>query len=388
MLLAVSWAVVMTAGTLGTAQSIQLPRPVPSFNQAYTQGPGAWGHCPLGSDGCPDKLWMTGCLVAAFASVLAYYDVEVSVSASASCTGRARTGMDPGILNDWLRSVGGFGRCAQDQAGSCCLVWARLPAEIEITTHVDRNDVGLNPVTPVVLDHALRQGYPIIAGVHWGPTCSPGSSQTRDCHWVVITGKRGNTYTIIDPYNHDHTSPNGVRTTLDAGVHGAYSINRYVVVRPSSLSAQDWAVQRIPSQASYQPGDRVQLKLSAPSGLPNSRLYARVTTPSGQVQYAVVDAAGRGVLSSTRASLLSTFASTREDWVVYDRTVATQDVGSWVWEFWSEPMDAPGAVQRRQWVVYEVSPSYLSSGWIAFSLILILTIAAATYFLAFAPGAE
>ncbi len=212
------------------AQTIDLPRAVPPFNQAYTDGADAWGNCPLGTGGCPDQICTTGCLTTAFASVLAYYGVEVPVSSEHSCTGRARSGMDPGILNDWLREHRAYGHCAQDPFGDCCLVWERLPDGVELTFHVNRSDVGLNPVASVVIDHALRQGRPIIAGVHWGATCHGGTGQTEDCHWVILTGKVGETYSIIDPFNADSTSPYGIRTTLEAGVHGAYIIDRFVIV--------------------------------------------------------------------------------------------------------------------------------------------------------------
>jgi hypothetical protein len=47
---------------------------------------------------------------------------------------------------------------------------------------------------------------------------------------VVLTGKAGATYTIVDPYNPDTTSPTGLRTTLDKGSRGNYIIDRFVVV--------------------------------------------------------------------------------------------------------------------------------------------------------------
>ena len=211
-------------------QSIDLPHPVPPFNQAYADGPDAWGNCSLGTAGCPDKVRTTGCLTTAFASVLAYYEVEVHVASEDSCTGRARTGMDPGILNDWLRANDAYGHCAQDPIGNCCLVWERLPDGVELTFHVNRSDVGLNPVASVVIDHSLRQGRPVIAGVHWSAFCHGDSGQTEDCHWVVLIGRTDGTYSIIDPYNADASSPYGIRTTLDAGVHGAYIIDRFVIV--------------------------------------------------------------------------------------------------------------------------------------------------------------
>ena len=229
-------------GVAAVGQGIELPRDVPPFNQAYTDGPNAWGDCPLGTGGCPDQVCTTGCLTTAFASVLAYYGVEVSVARGDSCTGRARSGMDPGILNDWLRANGAYGRCVQDPVGNCCLVWGRLPVGVELTFHVNRSDVGVNPVASVVIDHALRQGRPVVAGVHWGASCHGATGQSEDCHWVVLTAKTGDTYSIVDPYNADATSPYGIRTTLDAGVHGAYVIDRFVIVEydPSETStAQD-----------------------------------------------------------------------------------------------------------------------------------------------------
>lgn len=212
------------------AETSSLPRQMPAFNQAYRNGPNAWGDCALGTNGCPDQIHTTGCLITAFASVLAYYGVEVRVPASASCTGHSRSGMDPGILNDWLRASRGYGHCSQDPTGDCCLAWDQLPEAIDLVFHSNRSDVGISPVASVVIDHALRQGNPVIAGVHWGAFCRGDSGQSEDCHWVILTGKVGDTYAIVDPYNTDSTSPYGVRTTLEAGVHGSYIIDRFVVI--------------------------------------------------------------------------------------------------------------------------------------------------------------
>ena len=246
-------------------QPIELPRPVPPFNQAYTDGPGAWGSCPLGTDGCPDQVCTTGCLTTAFASVLAYYGVEVSVEAGGSCTGRGRTGMDPGILNDWLRAHDAYGHCARDPIGNCCLAWERLPDGVELTFHVNRSDFGLNAVASVVIDHALRQGHPVIAGVHWGAFCHGDSGQTEDCHWVVLTGKVGETYSIIDPYNGDSSSPYGIRTSLDAGVHGAYVIDRFVIVEYDAAAAPSGEGNSVPVReiAAEDPGGSSALVLLA-----------------------------------------------------------------------------------------------------------------------------
>jgi len=235
--LAVAAAIAATGSIPVLSESIDLPKRVPSFNQNYTEGPGAWGNCILGTGGCPDLICTTGCLVTAFASVLGYYDVVLSIPASESCAGKAQRGMDPGILNDWLRANGGFGACPQDPMGSCCLAWNELPGNVQLKFYENRSVADLNPVAAVVIDHALRSGHPVVAGVHWGAVCRAGSSQSEDCHWVVLTGKIGNTYTIVDPINLDPSDPQGLRTTLDAGTRGAYIIDRYVVVEQVESTA-------------------------------------------------------------------------------------------------------------------------------------------------------
>jgi len=213
------------------AESISLPRPVPSFNQNYTDGTNNWGICSLGMASCPDTVWESGCLVTAVASTLAYYGVTVDVSAAQSSTGHARSGMDPGILNDWLRAHNGF--------ESCNLVWEAIPNSVTLTQYVNRSEVGLNPVASIVIDYALRQGNPVIAGVHWNTVCRSGSSQSENCHWIVITGKVGDTYAIMDPINWDTSSRTGVSTTLDRGTKGAYVIDRYYVVAPAPPADSD-----------------------------------------------------------------------------------------------------------------------------------------------------
>lgn len=249
---------------LADAETILLPHGLPTFNQNYTDGLNAWGSCALGTGGCPDRISTTGCLVTAFASVLAYYQIEVTVPASVSCTGRARSGMDPGILNDWLQAHGGYGRCSSDPIGSCCLVWDRLPDGVELTFHANRSDAGLNPISSVVIDHALRSGWPVVAGVHWSAFCRPGTTQSEDCHWVVVMGKIGDTYTIMDPMNPDPANSQGVRTTLNAGTRGAYTIDRFVVVAPTSdISAQEPSTEQPtqPRVADEAPGGASALAL-------------------------------------------------------------------------------------------------------------------------------
>ena len=372
--------ILLLPAATGVSQTIDLPRTVPSYNQAYTDGTGAWGHCPLGTHGCPDEIWMTGCLITAFSSVLAYYEIDVMVPARSSCTGQARSGMDPGLFNDWLREAGGYGRCAQDPAGNCCLIWERLPAELEIATHINRSEVGVDPLSSVVIDHALRQGQPVIAGVHWSAFCNGASSQSEDCHWVVITGKRGNTYAIIDPFNPDASSPNGVRTTLDAGVRGSYIIDRFVVVAGPPPGPVHLDVAAIPTQPTYDVGDRIQLTSKTPGRSVALMQFARVTRPSGQVEYAVLaDATSRSPRYLVqRDSLVPDPRVLSTGWTWYDRTFTEADIGRWTWEIWVERADHPGIKLDQRTVSYEVKrmTGLSSTGTALLGIVLVVVIAA------------
>jgi hypothetical protein len=253
-------AVVLSSCLASSAETITLPRAMPSFNQAYTIGAGAWGDSALGTGGCPDLIRATGCLITAFSAVLAYCDISLSIPAAYSSTGSAEQGMNPRILNDWLRARRGYGQCAQDPVGSCCLEWGDLPRGVVLSYHSNRSSTGLNPVAALVIDHALRQGNAVVAGVHWSAACRSGSSQTEDCHWIVLTGKVGSTYTIMDPYNSDHTSSAGLRTTLDAGSRGAYIIDRFVIV---SRTAGDPASQNALPDVTTTPSAAVEVPPSA-----------------------------------------------------------------------------------------------------------------------------
>jgi hypothetical protein len=371
-----------TAWATGTvAQTIDLPHSVPAFNQAYTDGPDAWGNCILGTAGCPDEICTTGCLVTAFSSVLGYYGISLTVPAESSCTGEERTGMDPGIFNDWLRAQGGYGQCSQDPVGNCCLIWEALPPGVEITTHVNRSETDVSPVSSVVIDHALREGYPVIAGVHWSAYCGGSSGQSEDCHWVVITGERDGVYTIMDPYNPDSTSPYGIRTTLDKGVHGSYIVDRFVVVAQSTDQDVDVQVAASPSSSVYHVGERMRLSLRTAGTTMPVLAFARVTTPAGDVVYAVIDrTVPSGIRYSTsRASLIPNPRSLGSDWTWYDNTFHESDIGEWSWEIWVESPDDPGIRLDRQHVSYEVAPERGSLGAAVLGILLVVGIAATAF---------
>lgn len=385
-----SLLIIVAIGLPSFGQDIELPRTVPAYNQAYTEGANAWGNCSLGTANCPDLLRETGCLVTAFSSVLAYYEITVSVSATYSCTGEARTGMDPGILNDWLREVDGYGQCSQDPVGNCCLIWGRLPADLEISTHVNRSDVGLNPVAAVVIEHALRQGQLVVAGVHWGASCNGGSSQSEDCHWVILTGKQDGVYTIVDPFNPDSTSPYGIRTTLDAGVKGAYIIDRFVVVEPRAGGEIDVAVGPNPAQMSYQVGDRIQLTLTTPGTSAALVPYARITRPSGQVAYVTLEGTSASAprYEASRQGLLADPRPLNSAWTWFNRTATEADIGRWIWEVWVERPDDPGIKLGRQTISYTVKRSSTSIGSALIGVVLVIAIAAVAFLTTIGEGLE
>ncbi|RLE37961.1 hypothetical protein DRJ12_02110, partial [Candidatus Acetothermia bacterium] len=194
----------------GFAQSLSIP----GFNQAYRDATGYWGECPMGTGGCPDRIETAGCLITSLAAVLNYYRTSLAVPAAESCTGSAQFGMDPGILNDWLRTHGGYGRCSTDPVGDCCLEWS-VVTQVELMQYENTASTGISSTARAEIDRALGRGYPVIAGVHWGAHCHGTTVQSENCHWVVITGAAGTTYTITDPYNRDVHDPHGVRTTLN-----------------------------------------------------------------------------------------------------------------------------------------------------------------------------
>ena len=343
-------ALLLLPSLLAVAQG-EVRLPVPLFNQAYADAFGYWGDCRMGTGGCPDLIAKTGCLITAFAMVLDYYGVELTITAASSCTGRARVGMDPGILNDWLKTHGGYGSCGQDPVGNCCLEWTHLPQQISITTYSNQFSSGIDALSRQRIDQALPAGYPIVCGVHWGSYCHGPTTQSEDCHWVVITGKSGSTYTIIDPYNQDSSDPRGIETTLDHGVFGNYTIDRFVVVTgivPSSAPRLEISFE--PSGSAFHPGDR-QTRLFQLSGNDEGAsylLYARVIDPDGEIRYAHYRDEIRSPnaplsYTSTKRSLYPTPRQFETDEFAWNRTrLDNAKLGIWTWEVWLEDPSQPG----------------------------------------------
>jgi len=383
---AILLAVALATGAAGASgEEIRLPAAVPSYNQAYRVGPGAWADCRLGTAGCPDRIGETGCLIAAFASVLGYFGVSLDVPASFSCTGRARTGVDPGILNDWLRYRNGYGRCTEDPVGNCCLEWGQLPDEVRVTFHVNRSETGVSPLAAIVIDRALRQGYPVIAGVHWGASCHGSAGTSEDCHWVVITGRSGGSYWIIDPYNKDERNPRGVRTTLEAGVHGRYIIDRFVVVAGPVPGGPTLSVGLRPAASVLRAGVSLEYTLHLRGWEPPVLIYALVTGPSGTARYAYYEtsdpAAGDPIrYTATRTSLLPSPQALSAGWEAPPIATSGQAPGEWTWEIWAEDPAAPHVRIAEERVTYVLDGVSSTSGFASvLAALALLTIAAAVY---------
>ncbi len=349
--------------------------PIPGFNQAYRDGTGYWGACPMGTDGCPDRIETAGCLITALASVLEYYRITLTIPAYASCTGAARAGMDPGILNDWLREHGGYGRCAEDRIGNCCLEWTAVPDEVRLYQHENLSSTGLDEPSQATIDRALAQGYPVIAGVHWGAYCHGTTRKSENCHWIVLTGKVGETYTITDPYNRDKHDPRGVRTTLNRGTFGAYTIDRFVVAEgPVPRAGTETRIS-----VSLQDEKALVINLTGSGG--RFLVFARAIDPQGTVSYVHLSG-GRLLLSPTRRSLFPAPVELHRG----KNELPTGGLpgaipGSYTLEVWIETPERPGIPVAADIISYRIetaeapeSPPIVLSIGIAAGLALVISL--------------
>ena len=363
-------------------ENITLPATIPAFNQAYSNANGYWGECEMGTNGCPDSIATAGCLITAFSMVLGYYDVNLFIPREASCTATARTGMDPGILNDWLKTHDGYGKCGSD-IGSCCLEWTHLPPQVSTTQYVNRSENGIASTAGRVIDESLRQGYPVICGVNWGSYCHGSTTQTEDCHWVVITGKKGETYTIIDPYNRNKDDAAGVRTTLDHGTFGSYTIDRYVVVKGTVPSSRLSSVRLSLSLSRIGLTQATSLTIAGADPNAQMLLYVRVTDPHGNVKYVYYRSAGDVNLSHAREKR-SFYPAARSfsngTFMLYKASTAGEEPGTWTWEVWAEDPQNPGATYGYNITAYTIrsSPAQAARG-IAIALVLAIFIASLIY---------
>jgi hypothetical protein len=384
-------ALLLALLALGLSASAQpyLPAPHPGFNQAYRVGAGAWGDCGLGTQGCPDRISGTGCLVSSMSTILDYYGIELAVSSRESCLGHRQDGMNPGILNDWLRAHNGFGACASDPMGLCCLAWGQLP-EVAVAFSANASERGLDPASRARIDAALRAGHPVVAGVHWAASCGGGRG-TEDCHWVVITGREGNTYMIVDPFNPEMDDPQGIRTTLENGVLGRYVVDRFAeVIGPvEQVVVPSVAVRLSGGRAGrYGPGDAVRLNVEVRDARVPLRSFVRLAAPDGQRFF---------LPRPTRGTRLG-FGETTTEWIAFhteptafatgsrpwvDLPVDRMTEGTWWWEVWVEDPMHPGSViasARASFVVSE-TPVAVSPSLAAIGILLVMAALAAALLL-------
>ncbi len=325
----------------------------------------------MGTAGCPDRIANAGCLVTCFAMVLDYYQIELFIPAASSSTRKPRRGMDPGILNDWLRTHGGYGHCVQDRVGNCCLEWENLPREISISTYENASASGLDAVSRRTIDQALGEGHPVVAGVHWGAYCHGSVTKTEDCHWVVITGKSGTTYSIVDPYNRDSRSREGVTTTLAQGVFGSYVIDRFVVVSGPVPTAPRPRVRLeviFAPEGPFREGDLQRRLVHVAGSEKELLLFARVIDPQGRIFYAhyptqdslPTDPIG---YSETKKSVYpQARRSEDKNWEWNETVLAQAGTGTWVWEVWVEDPDRPDEPLAYDIAAYAVLPHEAAPG--------------------------
>lgn len=127
----------------------------------YSQMGASWSKDELGNSG--GSLGSYGCTICSASMALGSYGID----------------LDPRALNRRLITKGGF-------TESGLLIWKSLAEvagpdyEIVVRNRFDSQD----------LDESLRAGNPLIAKVLY---------QGRIWHWVLVVGKKGADYLIIDP---------------------------------------------------------------------------------------------------------------------------------------------------------------------------------------------
>jgi hypothetical protein len=185
----------MTAALLAVAAWMAASSPalaapgVPTFSQRSAQ----WSRDALGSDGV-DTIGSAGCALTAVAMVTSAYGFATN----------------PGALNHWLTSHGGYiendlllwRQAAAITQGSIRWKWLHVPGMVS-QLRTDDQDIEDLPPQPVV-EAQLDAGRLVVAEVRL----------SGGMHFVVITGHSGHTLLINDPWYGD-------RTTLQAR-YGAY----------------------------------------------------------------------------------------------------------------------------------------------------------------------
>lgn len=157
-----------------------------------------------------------GCAVTALSMALNYAGVNQWFSPMAGQIVQN----DPGTLDDLMATFGGYAGLAVDWDPA-----TRLAAEVAGIAGIKFN--ARRTFSATSLDFYLRQGFPIIVGVDLGANGVPG-------HFVLVTGKAENAFTIIDPGH-------GQRTTLDA-YNNIFETRGWVADPPDDISQFDVAI--------------------------------------------------------------------------------------------------------------------------------------------------
>jgi hypothetical protein len=151
-------------------------------------------------------------------------------------------------------------------------------------------------------------------------------------------------------------------------------------------------VQVSPLQASYRVGDPIRLAMVTPRSSGAFLPFARVTTPSGQIAYVVLDGAdpSRARYSATRQSLVPDPRSLTSEWTWHSETFSAADVGRWSWEVWVERSLEPGTKIGRQTISYEVTSANETSplGAAVLGILLVVAIAAIAFISTLQTGIE
>lgn len=191
---------------------------IPILDQTnYHQALGTCRGCTIQTDGC---------LLVSLAMALQFMEVKIIIPADHSSAGSARFGMSPEVLNDWFTWRGTYSYNPNGCPGRCLVDWYPLPGHVVASRRMTNRGEYLNPGTKKLIDYALSRNYPVIAGVHWNSHCPGNLKKTEDCHFVLITGRLGNTYQIIDPAG-------GIKTTLNKGAFGPYIIDHWRYLKRS-----------------------------------------------------------------------------------------------------------------------------------------------------------
>jgi len=146
--------VIASSGGIYFVRSVALPVP------AFRQGDPRWDDEPLGNTA--DSLGATGCAVTSAAMVLKWYGVDT----------------DPQRLNAYLTESGGY-------EGNGYIIWEKAAKLGE-----DLKKAYEDMPSYWRIDHQLMKGNPVIVRIHLAG---------GEMHFVVIAGKRGFDYLILDP---------------------------------------------------------------------------------------------------------------------------------------------------------------------------------------------